>query len=104
MSRILLKSVSSKEHDNCWTDKDITAVINVKVPLNNQTSLDQDMTVKRVDGKWIATIEFDSFPNQETPEAAVDKLGQWLSALSKGVKGKNIKHLKLGEIFKPKSF
>lgn len=103
MGRVLLKNIDRKEPDGCWDDGEVTAVINVKVPLNNSTSLDQDMTVQRVGGKWVATIEFDSFPSQETPEAAVDKLGQWLLALSKGVKGRNIKYLKLGELFKAKS-
>ncbi|AUR81992.1 hypothetical protein NVP1017O_23 [Vibrio phage 1.017.O._10N.286.55.C11] len=104
MGRVLLKSIERKEPDGCWDDGEIKAIVNVKVPLNNSTSLDQDMTVQRVGGKWIATIEFDSFPHQDTVEDAVDKLGSWLLALSKGVKGRYVKHLKLGEIFKSKNF
>ena len=88
MGRVLLKSIDRKQPKGGWDSGEITAVINVKVPLNNSISLDQDMTVRRVNGKWVAMIEFDSFPGQETPEAAVDKLGQWLLALSKGVKGR----------------
>ena len=104
MGRVLLKSIDIEKVESLYHGGEIKAVVNVKVPLNNSTSLDQDMTIQRVDGRWVATIEFDSFPEQETPEDAVDKLGQWLLALSKGVKGRNIKYLKLSEMFKAKNF
>lgn len=104
MGRILLKSIERKEPETCWDDGEITATVNVAVALNSRTTLDQDITIKRVDGKWVATVALDEFPEQDTAEQAVDKLGSWLLALSKGVKGRNIKHLKLNDIFKPKSF
>lgn len=100
--KILLKSVDSSDSGNMWSENHVKAVINIAVPIDNSTTLDQDMTIERVDGKWVASIALDEFPAQDTAELAADKLGKWLFALSKGVKGKNIKHLKLGDIFKAK--
>ena len=103
MTRIKLKSVEVRKNESTWQDREaVKAVVNVTVPLPNRRSLEQDVTIQRIGDKWYATVALDDFPAQETPEAAADKLSQWLLSLSKGIKGRNIKYLRLAELFNPK--
>ena len=57
---------------------------------------------QRDNGGWIAHMSLGvDMPAQGTPEEAADRLSLYLEAMSKAVKGKNIKHLNLGTMFDP---
>lgn len=69
------------------------------------TGLTQNLVLaKNQDSLWEASIEFDEFPCKDTPEDAAQRLSEWLLALSKAVKGKNIKAFKIDELFSSKHF
>lgn len=48
---------------------------------------------------WTAKMVIDEMSPQDTPEDAGDRLSAYLLAMSKAVKGKNIKHLKMSTMF-----
>lgn len=74
-------------------------VINVVGSVDSKTSVEQDMTLTKDQyGRWIATIALDDFPRKESPEEAAERLSQWLSALSKGIKKSTIKKMKLNQL------
>lgn len=50
-------------------------------------------------GNWTASMNICDMTPQESPEAAGDRLSQYLLAMSKAVKGRNIKHLKMSTMF-----
>lgn len=50
-------------------------------------------------GNWTASMNICDMSPQESPEAAGDRLSQYLLAMSKAVKGRNIKHLKMSTMF-----
>lgn len=70
-------------------------VFNVCHMIDAKTSLDQDMVLEFVNGRWIASIAFDDFPPQDTPSLAVGKLSKWLATLSKACDAESIKALDL---------
>jgi hypothetical protein len=57
---------------------------------NGKTTIDQHMcilsTAGLFDPKWIAQINLDDFPPQETPEAAAHKLADWLERLAASIR------------------
>ena len=52
-------------------------------------------------GGWIAEVMIGDMTSQGSPEEAADRLSLYLLALSRAVKGKNIKHLNLMNMFSP---
>ncbi|NRA76720.1 MAG: hypothetical protein HRU18_00810 [Pseudoalteromonas sp.] len=50
-------------------------------------------------GNWTAQMLINDMSPQGTPEEAGDRLSAYLLAMSKAVKGKNIKHLKMATMF-----
>lgn len=67
------------------------------------TGYETDVVLRNKDGQgWTAEMKFDNMPPQETPEEAIERMGLYLQALRKAVKGKNIKHLNIDGLFKPK--
>ena len=50
-------------------------------------------------GNWTASMDICDMTPQESPEEAGDRLSQYLLAMSKAVKGRNIKHLKMNTMF-----
>jgi len=51
-------------------------------------------------GGWISSMSIgQDMPVQSTPEEAADRLSLYLLALSKAVKGKNIKHINMDKMF-----
>ncbi len=56
---------------------------------------------KEIDGdnEWVASMNICDMTPQESPETAGDRLSQYLLAMSKAVKGRNIKHLKMSTMF-----
>tara|TARA_R110000772_G_C13230875_1_gene432745 strand:- start:850 stop:1137 length:288 start_codon:yes stop_codon:yes gene_type:complete len=50
-------------------------------------------------GGWIAEVMIGDMASQGSPEQAADRLSLYLLALSRAVKGKNIKHLNLMNMF-----
>lgn len=66
----------------------------------SHTVYETDVILKKNDhGEWTAEMKFDNMPPQETPEEAIDRMRLYLQALSKAVKGRNIKHLNLDSLF-----
>jgi len=57
---------------------------------NGKTSVEQKMTIYSVDGlfdpKWVASIELDEFPAQETTTNAANKLADWLERLASAIR------------------
>ena len=57
---------------------------------NGKTSVEQKMKISSVDGlfdpRWVASIEFDDFPAQETTTNAVNKLADWLERLAGAIR------------------
>ena len=51
------------------------------------------------DGEWTASMNVCDMTPQQTPEDAGDRLSAYLLAMSKAVKGRNIKHLKMNTMF-----
>lgn len=88
--------------------KEITednAKISFHVNLDNRGSTGYETLVKlnKSDtGGWTAIISFDDMPNQNTPEDAIERLGLYCRKMSTALKGKNIKHLSINELFNPK--
>ncbi len=48
---------------------------------------------------WTAQMLINDMSPQSTPEDAGDRLSAYLLSMSKAVKGKNIKHLKMSSMF-----
>ena len=103
MARLHLKKVElvKDETDFCGLDV-VNAKIEVVVPLGDGQSLEQTITVLERSGKWYATITLDDHPGRNTPEEAVERLGDWLKALAKPMKKSHFRKFRLNEIFKPK--
>jgi len=57
---------------------------------NGTTSVEQDLTIKAVDGlrgcKWVASIAMDDFPPQESAHDAAHKLADWLERLASAIR------------------
>lgn len=54
------------------------------------------------DGKgWTASMCFDDMPPQSSPEDAIDRMGLYLRSMAKAMKGRNIKHLNIDDLFNP---
>ncbi|PSV00717.1 hypothetical protein [Photobacterium kishitanii] len=103
MGLISVKSVAITKTPFDMTEK--TIILDLEVPLTSMNKvLNQELKLIYRNGQWLAEISIDQIPLQDTPEAACERLSLWLQALSKGVKGKNIKHLRLGGLFKEKRF
>ena len=51
-------------------------------------------------GKWVAEMTIGDMTEQDTPEDAGDRLSAYLLAMSKAVKGKNIKHINMAGMFR----
>lgn len=59
-----------------------------------------DVQLFNKDGQgWVAEVKFSDMPPQETPEDAIDRLGLYLEAMAKVIKGENISHLNIGALF-----
>ena len=50
-------------------------------------------------GEWTASMNICDMSPQTTPEDAGDRLSAYLLAMSKAVKGRNIKHIKMMTMF-----
>lgn len=77
--------------------------INFHVNLDKRGSAGYETTVllHNKDGQgWTAEMKFDEMPTQETPEEAIDRMGLYLREMAKAMKGRNIKHLNIGGLFK----
>ena len=59
---------------------------------------------KDSNGAWTATMTFDGMPPTESPEAAIDKMGQYLATLTKAMKSKHMSHLNVRTLFQSKGF
>lgn len=69
---------------------------------SGETGYESDVTFSQNDADgWVAEIVIDGMPDQYSPEDAADKLSSYLLAMSKAVKGRNIKHLNIGNMFTP---
>ena len=82
------------------------AYINFHVDLDTKKSTGYESNVElynKDDKGWIAVMKFEGMAPQGTPEDAIDMMGLYLEAMSKAMKGENIKHLNIGELFKPVS-
>ena len=57
---------------------------------NGSTSVEQKMTIdghtRFMHPEYTATIELDDFPTQKTPQAAADKLADWLERLAAAIR------------------
>lgn len=102
MSAIKLKSISTSEGK---FDVSAKVVINVSGSFDRSNGLEQDLTLTRnKNGRWLATIALDEFPEKDTPEEAVERLSLWLKILSKGINHKQVKKLNLSTILSSISF
>ena len=52
---------------------------------NPQTHLDQTMVIEFIHGKWVASIDLDEFPAQDSAKNAAHKLGEWLERLGSAI-------------------
>jgi len=80
------------------------ARINFHVNLDTRgsTGFETDVTLENKYGNgWTAEMMFCDMPAQETPEEAIDRMGLYLRSMAKAMKGRNIKHLNIDELFKP---
>lgn len=80
------------------------AYINFHVNLDARGSTGYESTISlyNKDGQgWTAEMKFDDMPPQETPEEAIDRMGLYLREMAKAMKGKDIKHLNIDNLFKP---
>lgn len=97
MKRVRLKSINEGK-----------AVINFQSDFERDGrggGYETDVTlIKSYKGTWTATMEFGDMPPQESPQAAIDKMGKYLTALSKAMKGKHISHLNVDTLFTSKGF
>ena len=89
------------------TLKEITptsAKVKVQVNLDSRgsTGYNTDVRIYKSENGWAAMIAFDDMPAQESPEAAFQRLGLYCQCMAKALKGKNIKHLNIDGLFKPK--
>lgn len=102
MPSIKLKSIDiSQEQFN----RSAKVVINVHADIDRSNGLEQDLTLTRnQQGKWIATIALDDFPEKETPEEAVERLQLWLKTLAKGLSHRQVKKLNLTTILNSINF
>ena len=57
---------------------------------DGKTSVEQMLTIRSADGlfepNWVASIALDDFPPQSSPQAAAEKLADWLERLSAAVR------------------
>lgn len=79
--------------------------INFHNMLDRGTGYESTVTFKRNEnyGTWTAEMTIGEMPAQDSPEDAADRMSQYLLALSKAVKGRNIKHLDISRMFKSMS-
>jgi len=78
------------------------AYINFHVNLDPRGSTGYESTVSlyNKDGAgWTAEMTFDDMPVQETPGEAIDRMGLYLRQMATAMKGKNIKHLNIDNLF-----
>jgi len=78
------------------------ACINFHVNLDKQgrTGYETFVSLCNKGGQgWSAEMKFDEMPPQESPEEAIDRMGLYLREMAKAMKGKNIKHLNVGDLF-----
>lgn len=52
---------------------------------NEKSTVDQKLTVEKLNGKWVAKIEMDKFPSQDTAKEAAHKLGDWMVRLGQAI-------------------
>lgn len=103
MGNIVVNSVFV-DNKNHHFDAKSEIKLSVTVAIGRDRDLEQELTIKKMSSMWVAEIAMDEFPGQESPEDACNKLSEWLLALSRGVKGKNIKHLNIEKMFNRKYF
>ena len=57
---------------------------------NGKTSVEQKMKISSIDGlfdpRWVASIELEDFPAQETTTNAANKLADWLERLAGAIR------------------
>lgn len=78
--------------------------INFHVNLDKRGSTGYESRVSlynKNESGWVAEMSFNDMPPQETPEEAIDRMGLYLREMAKAMKGRNIKHLNIGDAFKP---
>lgn len=81
--------------------------VNLHVNLDDRGSsgYETNISLYNKDGKgWVATVQIDDMPPQESFEAAIERLGLYLKKIAPTLKGKNFKHVNPEPLFKPKHF
>ena len=57
---------------------------------NGTTSLEQTLVIQGLDHlfspRWVASIKFDEFPPQQSPELAALKLAEWMERLAAAIR------------------
>ena len=62
---------------------------------NKSTTIDQVLTIERVEGGYRSSITLDEMPYVSTPQLSVDKLTDWLDRLSESLKAYDFESIKL---------
>lgn len=78
--------------------------LQVNLDKRGSTGYGHRVTIRKCEQGWVADSKFDDMVPQESPEAALERLGLYYINLAKACKGKNIKHLNIDSAFKPKHF
>ena len=103
MARLQLKKAETYEDETDFRrPQAVKAEIEITVPLPDRQSLEQSIKIMESGGKWYATVTLNDHPGRDTPEEAVERLGEWLAALAKPMKKSHFKKFRLNELFKSK--
>ena len=52
---------------------------------NGSSTVDQKLTIEKIGEKWVAKIDMDEFPPQDTAKRAAHKLGDWMVRLGQSI-------------------
>ena len=86
-------------------EDEVYANIHVNLDPRGSSGYETNIELYNKDGMgWVAHMNFNDMPPQESFEDAIDKLGLYLRKMSTAVKSKNMKHLNPEPIFKAKHF
>ena len=68
---------------------------------NGETTVDQDLIlIRHIDGTWTADMKFENLPATDIPQAAVNKLAEWMGRLTAVLMENDFSTIKLQDIGK----